>query len=186
MISSLEADYPDDNYPALIMEQLTMMEQKKVHVYEEALKRKDELERQKYEKAMELLEREQYEDAVLLFGQLEGTQYETEAAEKELIAIDLFARTSRTKAGHLFLQAKQTADLHLRKTYLVESYTLLKYVVERYPDNQYAEKIMKNLEDVRVEIEVVYPEFFVEEEAEASSSGAVLHNHGVSLGEDTL
>jgi hypothetical protein len=135
---------------------------------------------------MEMLESEQYEDAILLFGQLEGTQYGTEAAEKKLTAIDLFARTSRTKAGQLFLQAKQTPDLHLRKTFLVESYTLLKYVVDRYPDNQYAEKIMRNLEDVRAEIEGVYPEFFVEEEADASSSGAVLHNHGVSLGEDSL
>jgi len=35
--------------------------------------------------------------------------------------------------------------------------------LDKYPNNTYADRIIKNLTDVRTEIEKVYPEFFSEE-----------------------
>ncbi len=186
LVAALDRQFPDDGYPALIMKQLDALQEKSARVRQEEIQWKDELERLKYEKAMKLLEGEQYEEAVVLFDQLEGTQYEEEARKQRLSAIDLLARTSRSKAGHLFLLAKQSQDLDLQKKYLIESFMLLKGVMERYPDNQYADKIARNLEDVRAEIEKIYPEFLVEENLSISPPGSISGDKDYLLQEDVL
>ena len=164
LVISFERDFPDDDYPALIRERLALMKEKQELVREEEIHWKDKLEQQKYDKAIKLLQSEQYEEAIRFFDQLEGTKFETDARKQKTAAIDLLARSSRTKAGQLFLQAKQTQDPDLRKTYLIESYTVLKSVMEQYPHNQYADRIARNLDDVRAEIEKMSPEFFADEE----------------------
>ena len=181
LVVSFDRDFPDDDYPALIMERLAIMKQKQEQVREEEIHWKDKLEQQKYDKAITLLESEQYEDAIRFFDQLEGTQYETEARTQKSAAIDLLARSSRTKAGHLFLQAKQTQDSDLRKTYLIESYTVLKTVMEKYPNNQYSDRIARNLEDVRVEIEKISPEFFADEVGSTPSAESVSGSNGYNF-----
>ena len=148
---------------------------------------KDELERQKLERANELLESGQYEEAIVLFDQFKGTPYELEVETKKQLAKDRLAREQRVRAGQLFLKAKHSEDPELRKTYLTESYNLLKGTLDNYPENSYAEKIRKNLEDVRSEIEKMYPDFFVEPEPSdsESSSGAFEWNDTIPLKRET-
>ena len=182
LFASLETAFPDDDYPPLLIGKTALIQQKRFRLFQEEIKSRGELERQKYEKAIKLVESEQYDEAILLFDQLQGTQYEAQAEEDKAMAINLLARTSRTKAGELFLQAMQEEDVEMRKTYLVESYRLLKGVIDRYPHSQYAEKIGRNLADVCAEIEKVDPEFLVNEQGGAPSPDSAPGNEGRSLG----
>ncbi|MBW1679722.1 MAG: hypothetical protein JRJ08_06230, partial [Deltaproteobacteria bacterium] len=131
---------------------------------------KDEIDRQKLEKANNLLEREHYEEAIVLFDRFQGTPYQAEAETKKQLAIDRLARERRIKAGRFFSHATHSEDPELKKTYLIESYNLLEGIIDNYPNNSYAEKIKKNLEVVRSEIEKVYPEFFMEQEHSEAES----------------
>ena len=47
-----------------------------------------------------------------------------------------------------------------KKNCLVERYKLLQRAINEYPSNSYADRIKKNLDDVRAEIEKVFPDFF--------------------------
>ena len=68
------------------------------------------------------------------------------------------------------LKAKHSENPELRKAYLAESYNILKGTLDTYPENSYAGKIRKKLEDVRSEIERVYPDFFEEPELTGAES----------------
>jgi len=170
ILSSLEESFPGEKYPPLIVEKLVLIQEKGKILHEEEIKWQDEFDRQRIEKANTLLESENFEEAIILFNQLQGTSYQAEAEINKQLAIDQLARKRRTKAGQLFFQARHSVDPEIKKTYLVESYSLLKSVIDSYPNNQYAEKIRKNLEDVRAEIENIYPEFFLEENSSEESS----------------
>ena len=162
LLISLKRYFPSGSYPPSLQEDLALISAK-----EEFLKSKqgaiaDETIKQKFERADSLLESERYDEAIDLFEKLTNSSYGAEATEKKQVAINGLARTRRLKAGQMFLQAKGTQNLELKKNYLIESYTLLKSIMEKYPNNSYAEKINKNLLDVRLEIEKFYPEFFSE------------------------
>lgn len=169
LLLALEASFPGENYPYPVREKLVLIKEKKRVLQQMEGEWKDETDRLKLEKAEQLLESAQYEEAVSLFEQLRGTPYEGDAEMKKQAAIDGFARERRTQAGQLFFDAEQSDDPELRKTYLVESYTLLKDLVERYPNNKYSEKIEKNLEDVRGEIEEAFPDYFYRDQGREES-----------------
>jgi len=170
LMTSLRTSFPEDSYPPLLADKIRAIDEKVRLLHQEEAKWKDELEHQKFEKALKLLEGEQYDEAIVLLGQFEGTRYEQEAQEKKSMAVDLYARTSRAKAAQLVQQARQSPDAELQKTYLIQSYTLLKNVLDRYPANQYAEKIARNLEAVRNELERVYPDFLLKEHSGSENS----------------
>ena len=161
MLSALRRSFSDEGgCPPSITEKLALVRQKEKLLQEREAEWKDEVLQQKLEQANNLLESESYEKAIILYDQLKGTPYQTEAEAKKQSAIDRLARLRRSKAGQLFFQAQHCENAELKKSYLIKSYNLLKSVMDEYPNNSYAEKIGKNLEDVRSEIEKIYPEFF--------------------------
>jgi len=187
ILGTLQRSYSGEFYPPPIIKKQALIRKKTERLQGKEAGWKDELERQKLERANELLESGQYEEAIVLFDQFKGTPYELEVETKKQLAKDRLAREQRVRAGQLFLKAKHSEDPELRKTYLTESYNLLKGTLDNYPENSYAEKIRKNLEDVRSEIEKMYPDFFVEPEPldSESSSGAFEWNDTIPLKRET-
>jgi len=164
MLYSLKKSFYGGIYPPPIREKVALIHEKEKFLLKKEGEWKDEILLQKLEKANSLLESENYEEAIALFDQLKGTPYQSEAETKKQLAIDRLSRKMRIKAGQFFLQARGSGDPELKKIYLIESYNILKEINDNYPNNSYAEKIRKNLNDVRSEIEKVYPEFFKQEE----------------------
>ena len=174
LLGTLQRSYSGELYPLPIINKQALIRKKAERLQGKEAGWKEELERQKLEEPTQLLESGQYEKAIVLFDQFKGTPYELELETKKQLAEDRLAREQRVSAGQLFLKAKHTEDPELRKTYLTESYNLLQGTLDKYPENSYAEKIRKNLEDVRSEIERTYPDFFVEPEpsdSEPASGG---------------
>jgi hypothetical protein len=167
LLSSLKKSFPPGEYPFSMQEKIALIPKTEALLKgNKQVELSDEPGKQKLERANRLLESENFEEAIALYEQLEGTAYKPDAEEKKLLAIDGLARTRRLKAGQLFLQAKSCTNIEQKKSYLLESYNLLKNVLDKYPNNTYADRIIKNLTDVRSEIEKVYPEFFSEERSQ--------------------
>ncbi|HJX32413.1 MAG TPA: hypothetical protein VJ624_11300 [Thermodesulfobacteriota bacterium] len=164
LMSSLKKSFPPGEYPFSMQEKIALIPKTEALLKgNKQVELSDETGKQKLERANRLLESENFEEAIALYEELEGTAYKPDAEEKKFLAIDGLARTRRLKAGQLFLQARNSTSVEQKKSYLLESYKLLKSVLDKYPNNTYADRIIKNLTDVRVEIEKVYPEFFSEE-----------------------
>jgi len=164
LLSLLKESFPPGEYPLSMQEKIALIsETESLLKANKPVTSSDETEKQKLERANSLLEAENFERAITLYEELEGTAYKSDAEEKKRLAIDGLARMRRLKAGQLFLQARNCTTVEQKKSYLLESYKLLKSVLDQYPNNTYADRIIKNLTDVRVEIEKVYPEFFSEE-----------------------
>jgi len=181
ILGDLQRAYSGEIYPLPVAKKQALIRITAARLQEKEAGWKEELERQKLARANELLDSGQYEEAMFLFDQFKGTPYELEVETKKQVAKDRLAREQRVKAGQLFLKAKHTEDPELRKTYLTESYDLLKGTLDKYPDNSYAEKIRKNLEDVRSEIERTYPDFFAQSDGSNSELSA-----GTPAGKDTF
>jgi len=167
LLLSLKNSFPPGEYPPSIQDKLALLTQR-----EEQLKKikiiTTDPERQKLDKAIRLIAAERFEEAINLLGELEESNYQLEVNEQKLLAINGLARSRRLKAGQLFLQAKNCSNPELKKSYLLESYRLLKETLDKYPNNIYADKIMKNLMDVRSEIEKYYPELLSSEKNSGS------------------
>jgi tetratricopeptide (TPR) repeat protein len=164
MLSTLKKSFSGEIYPLPIREKIALIHEKEEFLLKKEVEWKDKILLQKLEKANSLLESENYEEAIALFDQLKESPYQVEAETKKQLAIDRLARKMRIKAGQFFLQARGSGDPELKKIYLIESYNILKEIIDNYPNNSYAKKIRKNLTDVRSEIEKVYPEFFKQKE----------------------
>jgi tetratricopeptide (TPR) repeat protein len=164
VLFSLKRSFPPGEYPFSLQEKIALIPKTETLLNKnKPINVSDETEKQKLERGNHLLESENFEEAIALYEELAGTAYKLDAEEKKLLAIDGLARTRRLKASQLFLQARSSKNVEHKKSYLIESYNLLKSVLDKYPNNTYADRIIKNLTDVRAEIEKVYPEFFSEE-----------------------
>ena len=164
LLFSLKKSFPPGEYPFLMQEKIALIPKMEGLLKgNKPVELNDETGKQKLERANQLLESENFKEAITLYEELEGTAYKSDAEEKKRLAIDGLARTRRLKAGQLFLQARNCTSVEQKKSYLLESYKLLKSVLDQYPNNTYTDRIIKNLTDVRAEIEKVYPEFFSEE-----------------------
>ncbi|MCX8011603.1 MAG: hypothetical protein N3A64_00395 [Desulfobacterota bacterium] len=163
ILLALKNSFPPGEYPPSIRDKLALLSPREELLKNETKPTCDSA-RQKLDKAVQLIATEKFEEAIILLEELESSNYRVEANEQKLLAINGLARSRRLKAGQLFLQAKHCSNPELKKSYLLESYRLLKDTLDKYPNNIYAEKIMKNLMDVRTEIEKNYPDFFSPEE----------------------
>lgn len=167
LLLSLKKSFPPGDYPSPLQEKISLIAKTEAQLknYKPLDISGAETETVEFEKANRLLESEKFEEAIELYEKLEATPYKNDAAEKKRLAIDGLARTLRQKAGQLFLKARNCSNVEQKKNYLIESHNLLKSVLDKYPNNAYADRIIKNLTDVRAEIEKVYPQFFSEKES---------------------
>jgi hypothetical protein len=69
-------------------------------------------------------------EAIALYDELQNTAYKSDAEEKKLLAIDGWL-VPKVKGGQLFLQARNCSKIEQKKRYLVESYKLLKSVMDK-------------------------------------------------------
>lgn len=173
IVASLKESFPGEDYPPAIREKLVLVRER-----EGLLQRRGGRQSEApgvdsaLNEANALIEAQKYEEAIARLEQLQGGVSSAEAQLKKQEAIDGLARSRRLKAGQLFLQAQRTGDQELKKKYLVESYRMLKGIMDAYPSNSLADKIQRNLEDVRREILRVDPAYFSTQTApETGSSG---------------
>ena len=176
LISKIKKIFPGEKYPLPIIDKLALVQEKDKILQEKELTWKDELDRQQLKKTDQLLVGEHYEEVIKILDQFEGTPYQDEAQIKKQLAIDGLAREKRISAGQLFFEAKRSEDPEIKKTYFIESYNILEEVLRCYPENRYAEKIKRNLEDVRAEIEKIYPQFLLEGGCAEESSSEFIEN----------
>ena len=71
----------------------------------------------------------------------------------------LVAKQKRKEAGQIFLKARKSSIPEEKKVLLVSSYEILKNINERYPTNQYADKVRANMDIVLKELKKVAPEY---------------------------
>ena len=89
------------------------------------------------------------------FERLSYSEYQEECKKKIKFAVNELANRNRIKASELFLKAKSIESLEEKKGLLMDTYILLKEVVDKYPQNKYQEKLSKNIKVVEEEIEKV-------------------------------
>jgi hypothetical protein len=172
IVSTLKEAFPGEDYPPAIREKLALVKDKERFLQRQGNQVQAQGQERTLLDATALMEAQKYEEAIARLDQLQGSTYQFEAQQKKQEAIDGFARTRRLRAGQLFLQAQRCEDPGLKKKYLIESYALLKGVLDAYPSNGYAEKINRNLEDVRAEILRIDPAYFSSETAPGAGSSA--------------
>lgn len=160
LVASLKASFPGEDYPPAIREKLVLVREKEWFLQRQGGQPQAPGLEGALAEANALMEAQKYEEAIARLEQLQGSAYHAEAQQKKQEAIDGLARTRRLKAGQLFLQAQRSEDQALKKKYLIESYTMLKGIMDTYPNNSLADKIQRNLEDVRSEILRVDPAYF--------------------------
>jgi tetratricopeptide (TPR) repeat protein len=111
------------------------------------------------EEADRLLDNEHYEESIAAYQDLLGTQYDGLAQQRIQRAQDLYAEKQRREAASLVLQARKESDSQKRKSLLIRALELLQGINDRYPANQYAEKIHRNILDVIRQIQKIDPWF---------------------------
>jgi tetratricopeptide (TPR) repeat protein len=111
------------------------------------------------EEADRLLDSEHYEEAIAAYQGLLGTQYDGAAQQGMQRAQDGYAEKQRRDAASLVLQASKESNKQERKTLLIRALELLQEVNARYPANEYADKIHRNISDVVRQIQEIDPWF---------------------------
>jgi hypothetical protein len=97
------------------------------------------------------------DQAIGVLSQLTGTEYEDRAQEKIRELAGTASMAERRKAADLFVRATKTDDLEARKQLLIESRSVLKGILAKYPDVEVAEKVKGNIRQVEKKISEIDP-----------------------------
>jgi hypothetical protein len=98
----------------------------------------------KWQKALEMLDQRQFDQSILLFGELENSEYQAQARAKIAEAVNLAAAELRKEAANLFIKARKTDAVEPKKALLLESRRLLLLVQQRYPQADIIDKVKQN------------------------------------------
>lgn len=98
-----------------------------------------------------------FDDAVKVFNGLQGTEYAARATEKIKEISTIAAKAERRKAAELFIRYTKTADSEGKKKLLVESRKILADILVKYPNIDFADKVLENLKRVETEMNALDP-----------------------------
>ena len=113
----------------------------------------------KLDEARRLIDNEQYDQAIAVYHQLLGTEFETKAQEGIIEAQDKYAEKQRRKAAALVLQARREADSETRKGLLINALETLQTANFKYPGNRFFDKIEDNIRQVTSQIQKIDPQY---------------------------
>lgn len=106
---------------------------------------------------MLLAKGDRYEEAIEVFTSLLDTEYSRKAELKiKEVALDA-AKFDRRKAADFFIRFTKTNDLESKKKLLIESRSLLKNILVKYPDVEIAPKVLGNIKRVEQEMNAIDP-----------------------------
>lgn len=111
----------------------------------------------KWNSGMLLVKAERFSEAITLFTEMLGTEYDAKAKEKITEISLLAANEERRKAADLFIRYTKTTDLESRKKLLVESRKILQDILVNYPDVDIADKVRGNIQRVEQEMTSIDP-----------------------------
>jgi len=112
---------------------------------------------QKWNSGMLLVKGERFDEAIAVFTELLNTEYGSKAQEKIVEVSELAAREERRKAADLFIRYTKTADVESQKKLLIESRSILKEILVKYPDVDIADKVRGNIQRVEQEMNAIDP-----------------------------
>ncbi|MFC1523587.1 tol-pal system YbgF family protein [Thermodesulfobacteriota bacterium] len=98
-----------------------------------------------WEEAINLLDLRRYDEAIAVFADLIGTDFDQQAQEKINRAENLASVDLRRKAAGLFVKARKTVDDAYKRELLLESHRLLKEILYKYPGAEIIKKVTQNL-----------------------------------------
>jgi len=107
-----------------------------------------------------------FPEAIAVFEQLQGTDYEIRAAEKIAELALTASKIERRKAADLFVRSTKTQELPAKKQLLIESRQTLKDILENYPDVEVADKVRGNIRQVEKKMNEIDPLLLPELEAQ--------------------
>lgn len=107
---------------------------------------------EQWEKAVNLLGLRRYEEAIQAFAALRGTEYDGQARARIAEAENLAAFEMRRTAAALFVQAGKAGSADRQRRLLLESRTILREILEKYPEVESRDKILQNLETLEKQL----------------------------------
>lgn len=111
----------------------------------------------KWQKALEMLDQRQFDQSIVLFEELENSEYQAQARAKIAEAANLAAADLRKEAANLFIKARKTDAVEPKKALLLESRRLLLLVQEKYPQADIIEKVKQNQKAAEDQIRALDP-----------------------------
>jgi len=111
----------------------------------------------KWNEGMLLADQEDYDGAIVIFTELLDTGYQGKAQVKiEELSLQA-AKADRRKAAELFIRFTKTTDVEGKKRLLIESRSILKNILVKYPDVDIAKKVVGNINRVEKEMTELDP-----------------------------
>ncbi len=128
-------------------------------VYKETGKlEKLQAEQHRWNEAMLLARDGHYDDALVIFRELEQTEYAAKAtAQIEKLALEA-ANAERRQAAQLYRRYTKTTDMQTRKQLLLDARQILQGILEKYPNVEIRSKVEDNLVRVEEEITALDPQ----------------------------
>ncbi|GEM_PF-5058970 len=98
----------------------------------------------------ELIEKEEYEKALDVISSSEIKDRRLEELKER--ATEGIINRERNRAARLFLFAKESSDIEEKRKYLLSAYKILNSLIIKYPDYPFIERIKENLKKVEEEL----------------------------------
>jgi len=111
----------------------------------------------RWNQGMVLADQDDYDGAIAIFTELLDTGYQSKAQVKiEELSLQA-AKVDRRKAAELFIRFTKTTDVEGKKRLLIESRSILKNILVKYPEVDIAKKVLGNISRVENEMNVLDP-----------------------------
>ncbi len=129
----------------------------------------------RWNEAMLLARDGHYDEALAAFHELEDTEYRQKAmAQIDKLILEA-ANAKRREAAQLYRRYTKTSDVQTQKQLLLDARSVLKYILEKYPNKEIRSKVEDNLLRVEEEIKILDPHLLYGQEG----TGNIRVNDGV-------
>ncbi len=140
-----QVNLPDDAVARIDEMVIVISEGRDAYIQLEKEKRAQAL-ADRWQEGINLLDMQMYDEAIGIFSELLGTEYDAKAVKKIEKGAALAAVSLRKEAANLFVRARRTKDYNSRISLLNQSRTLLQEILDKYPQVDLAEKVAVNIE----------------------------------------
>jgi len=111
----------------------------------------------RWNEGMVLADNDDFDGAIAVFTALLDTEYSSKAQVKiEELSLQA-AKADRREAAELFIRFTKTTDVEAKKKLLIESRSILKQILVKYPDVEIAQKVKGNIDRVEKEMNELDP-----------------------------
>ncbi len=123
---------------------------------------------QTWNSGLQLVNAGRYDEAIKVFDGMMETEYGAKADAKIVEISSMAAKDDRRKAADLFIRFTKTEDLEIRKRLLIESRSLLKGILAKYPRADITDKVLGNIQRVEQEMNAIDPNLIIQADSQAA------------------